>query len=148
MTAAGIPITVRRAQAADWNRIIEIECVCFSDNPWNLSQFEPYDCLVAEVEGQIVAFLVSRELIGNQNEDGEREILNLAVDPAWRRKGIAKTLLQQELRRGGSFFLEVRESNLAARRLYESLQFKVIAKRAEYYANPVESAIVMKTKEC
>jgi [ribosomal protein S18]-alanine N-acetyltransferase len=148
MIAARIPVTVRRAKAADLNRIMEIERACFSDNPWNLAEFETYDCLVAEVEGQIVAFLVSRELIGNQNGEGEREILNLAVDPAWRRQGVAKTLLQQELRSGGSFFLEVRESNLAARCLYESLRFKNIGRRVGYYANPVESAIVMKTKEC
>lgn len=148
MTAAPVPVTVRRAEAADLHRIIEIERTCFFDNSWNLAQFESYDCLVAELEGQIVGFLVSRELTGKQNGDGEREILNLGVDPASRRNGIAKALLQQELRRGGNFFLEVRESNLAGRRLYESLGFQIVGKRPKYYSNPVETAIVMKTKEC
>ncbi|MFZ0589460.1 MAG: ribosomal protein S18-alanine N-acetyltransferase [Bryobacteraceae bacterium] len=148
MTTARLPVTVRRAEAADLNRIIDIERACFSDNPWNLAEFETYDCLVAEIEGQIAGFLVSRQLVGNRDGQGEREILNLAIDPAWRRNGIAKILLQQELRRGGSFFLEVRESNLAAQRLYESLHFRRVGKRPEYYSNPVETAIVMKTKEC
>ncbi len=148
MIAARAPVTVRRAEAADLNRIIEIERACFSDNPWNLAEFETYDCLVAEIGGQIAGFLVARQLTGDQNGDSEREILNLGVDPAWRRNGVAKTLLQQELRRGGSFFLEVRESNLAAQRLYESLRFTTVGKRPEYYSNPIETAIVMKTKEC
>jgi [ribosomal protein S18]-alanine N-acetyltransferase len=148
MIAGPIPITVRRGEAADLNRMIEIEQACFFDNPWNLAEFATYDCLVAEIGGRIVGFLVSRELIGNESGDGEREILNLAVDSAWRRNGIAKALIEQELRRGGSFFLEVRESNVAARRLYESLRFEVVGKRDQYYSNPVETAIVMKTKEC
>jgi [ribosomal protein S18]-alanine N-acetyltransferase len=148
MIAARAPVTIRRAEAGDLNRIIEIERACFVDNPWNLAEFTTYDCLVAEIGGKIVGFLVSRELIGNENGDGEREILNLAVDAAWRRNGIAKALLQQELRRGGSFFLEVRESNLPARRLYKSVGFEIAGKRTQYYSNPVETAIVMKVKEC
>jgi ribosomal-protein-alanine N-acetyltransferase len=46
--------------------------------------------------------------------------------------------------RRGVFFLEVRESNAAARRLYSQAGFKMITQRLQYYANPVETAIVMK----
>lgn len=140
-------LEIRSATAGDRESILTIERLSFPVNSWDFDSFLYYDCFVAEIEGQIAGFLVSRELIGNQNNDGEREILNLAVHPARRRRRIAEALLKQELARGGTFYLEVRESNLAARRLYEGLGFEAIGRRDGYYADPSESAIVMKRKE-
>ena len=66
-----------------------------------------------------------------------------------RRRGIGRHLLGDLLaRHAGEFFLEVRESNFAARRFYEYAGFQEIAKRLQYYTNPIEAAIVMKLFSC
>ncbi len=78
----------------------------------------------------------------------EIQILNLAVSPAMRRKGIARELLSFAIatgrdRHAATASLEVRQSNLAARRLYESLGFRTVAERPGYYGTRSESAILM-----
>ncbi len=78
----------------------------------------------------------------------EAEILNLAVKPAHRRKGDASKLVRQLLaawdsQRTRRIFLEVRESNAPAIRLYESLGFHQIGRRLSYYADPTEDALVL-----
>jgi ribosomal-protein-alanine N-acetyltransferase len=106
-----------------------------------------YDCTVAEVLGEIGGFLVSRQIFkGSSTEPPEREILNLAVDPRYRRRGIAMMLIQLEFSKKALFLLEVRESNLAARALYARVGFVEISRRPEYYNNPTETAIVMRMK--
>jgi ribosomal-protein-alanine N-acetyltransferase len=96
--------------------------------------------LVAELEGTICGFLTWLELPAC-----EVEILNIAVDPIYRRRGIA-TALVQELIRGGpnAIYLEVRQSNSAARELYQALGFQELTVRAAYYQDPPEGAVVMK----
>jgi ribosomal-protein-alanine N-acetyltransferase len=73
------------------------------------------------------------------------EILNIAVDPIYRRRGIA-TALVQELIRGSpnAIYLEVRQSNSAARELYQALGFQELTVRAAYYQDTPEGAVVMK----
>ncbi|MCL2100857.1 MAG: ribosomal protein S18-alanine N-acetyltransferase [Fibromonadales bacterium] len=78
----------------------------------------------------------------------ECELLSIAVLPAEQRKGLAKMLMehcQRELAAQGikSFFLEVRESNLAAISLYKKLGYEKITERKKYYGNG-ETAMVMK----
>ena len=69
----------------------------------------------------------------------------IAIHPDFRRLHIATELLQAELSRWpGTHFLEVRESNVAARRLYEGLGFQAVGERPAYYDNPPETGIVMK----
>ncbi len=92
------------------------------------------------LDGKIAGFLVSRPVA-----DKEREILNIAVHPDFRRLHVATELLQTELsRHPGVHFLEVRESNTAARHLYEGLGFQAVGERPEYYDNPIETGIVMR----
>ena len=77
--------------------------------------------------------------------DKEREILNIAIHPDFRRLHIATELLRAELSRWpGIHFLEVRQSNIAARRLYEGLGFQAVGERPAYYDNPPETGIVMR----
>ena len=91
-----------------------------------------------------MGFIVARPVAA-----GEWEVLNLAVAPRVRRLGIGRQLLGDILaRHAGEFFLEVRESNIPARRFYEYAGFRDITKRLQYYCNPVESAIVMKLLSC
>ncbi len=134
---------LRKATVDDLPALIEIEQASFANPHWQAQDFLRYHCIVAEVEGQIVGFLVSRETIPT-----EREILNLAVAPAYRRTGIATALLRHELSRKMVYFLEVRESNAAAQALYRRIGFVEVGRRPNYYDSPRERAIVMKMKWC
>jgi ribosomal-protein-alanine N-acetyltransferase len=107
---------------------------------WEPVDYLNYRCPVAVVDGSVTGFLVSRE-----TAPGEREILNLAVDPACRRRGTARALLLHEIEGfRGTWFLEVRESNTAAIGLYRTARFEAVGRRAEYYHDPSEDAIVMR----
>jgi ribosomal-protein-alanine acetyltransferase len=103
-----------------------------------------YDVTVAELDGQVAGFLVTRRVAPD-----ELEVLNLAVAPSMRRKGVARALARGVLERlEGAAFLEVRESNVVARQFYESIGFIVIGRRLDYYSDPREPAIVMKLRSC
>jgi ribosomal-protein-alanine acetyltransferase len=97
---------------------------------------------VAEENGEIVAFLAGRAVAD------EFEILNLAVDPAHRRHGIAWRLMGHALeyaRRAGArrSYLEVRGSNAGAIALYSRIGFAECGRRPRYYQYPVEDAAVL-----
>ena len=137
-------VLIRKALPNDLSSVLAIENECFLESAWAAEDFEQGICVVAEFEGEIVGFMLSRELFPqNAATPAEREILNLAVRPSFRRRGIAKALLRNELNSNASFFLEVRESNTPARSLYRQLGFKEVGRRAAYYDCPVETAIVM-----
>jgi ribosomal-protein-alanine N-acetyltransferase len=138
---------LRPAKRSDLPNLMEIERASFGHEHWHPESFLSYQCLVAEVERAVAGFLVSRQTFaGTGGMPAEREILNLAVAPAYRRMGIATALLKYELARGGVHFLEVRESNRAALALYGKIGFVPAGRRAEYYQSPIEGAIVMKMK--
>jgi ribosomal-protein-alanine N-acetyltransferase len=132
---------IRKATNADLSAIQEIQSVSLPASQWNPADYVTYDCLVAEsIAGAIEGFLVARQIAA-----GDREILNLAVRPESRRKGIAKALLETELSRAkGVWFLEVRESNSGAQTFYQHLGFQQVGLIRDYYRNPSESAIVMR----
>jgi ribosomal-protein-alanine N-acetyltransferase len=78
----------------------------------------------------------------------EYRLMNLAVEPRWRRRGIARELMQRSLAWGNDAgarraLLEVRASNLAAIRLYEQAGFRHLGVRERYYTNPIEDALMM-----
>ncbi len=136
--------TLRAGAPGDLERVGQIQAASPEAAQWNPVRYLDYDFEVAEVEGRVAAFLVARE-----TAPGENEILNLAVDPAYRRRGLATALMESvECRHAGQFFLEVRESNLAAQNLYRGLGFDVVGARPRYYENPVEPAIVMRLRSC
>ena len=138
---------IRPATYQDILELEQIEQRSFFTPHWNSANFLAYECIVAEVEGKIAGFLVSRAVFqGTSDMPCEREILNVAVDPLYRRLGIATALLRTELGHGGKYYLEVRESNAGARKLYEKLGFKELGRREEYYSSPMETAIVMGLK--
>ena len=135
---------IRPAVALDLAALDEIERQSFADQ-WTTKSFLEYSCVVAEIEQEVVGFLVSREIFaGSRGAPPEREILNLAVAPRFRRQGIAARMLGHELSRRAVFYLEVRESNTAARALYGKFGFREISRRTGYYRHPPETAIVMK----
>jgi [ribosomal protein S18]-alanine N-acetyltransferase len=95
------------------------------------------EAIVAEDGESLAGFVVWRRIASD-----EIEILNLAVQPAFRRRGVAKALLGRLPK--GDVFLEVRESNLAARGLYQAAGFREVGLRRGYYQNPPEGAVVMR----
>lgn len=97
--------------------------------------------LTEDTTSEVVGFLVARHI------SPEWELENIVVAPAARRKGLGKRLLEALLTmarktNSTSVFLEVRESNVAARGLYERLGFRQTGCRTAYYVNPPEDAIL------
>ncbi len=79
----------------------------------------------------------------------EGEILNLGVAAAHRRRGVGRRLVQAMVatlaaRGAAAVYLEVRESNAAARGLYQELGFREVGRRSRYYRQPVEDAILLR----
>ena len=138
-------VRIRAAQEHDLPDITAIQRSAPESSQWDPHDYLAFDCQVAELAdatrgGRIAGLMVSRSVA-----DKEREILNIAVHPDFRRLHIATELLQAELARWpGVHFLEVRESNAAARRLYEGLGFQAVGARPGYYDNPPETGIVMR----
>lgn len=92
--------------------------------------------------GPIAGYIVAREAAG------ELHINNVAVRAEFRRRGIGAALLDKviheaRVRRANTAFLEVRSANHAAQALYEKCGFRAIARRANYYSEPREDAVVM-----
>lgn len=142
-------IIIRAAAEEDAEQLVAIERQSFSRPHWPAHEFFQYDTIVAEAGGQVAGFLVSRQTFaGDADSLPEREILNLAVASRFRRMGIGSALLREELRSAADFFLEVRESNMAAQALYRRFGFIEVGRRAGYYRSPMETAIVMKMKKC
>ena len=148
MTDAGV--TVEPAIRGDLPAIAELETAAFSD-PWSLASFESVlDAPVAFVAvardnasgcllGYVVAWFAA----------GEGEIGNLAVREPTRRRGIWAALLDAALAEAAvrgteHMYLEVRESNEAAKRLYASRGFEEVGRRRRYYRRPVEDAVVLR----
>jgi ribosomal-protein-alanine N-acetyltransferase len=135
---------IRRGGAGDLDAVAAIQEVSPGAARWNVADYLEQDFLVAVEEDRIVGFVVARTVAAD-----EREILNVAVAPDFRRKGVARALLDSTLRAfRGSVFLEVRESNGVAQEFYKSLGFKELSKRRGYYESPPETAIVMKFHSC
>lgn len=139
---------IKAMKEAQVPQIAALERVCFSD-PWSeksiLSELEnPLSCWLVAMDGERLAGYV-----GSQTVLGETDMMNLAVDPDYRRKGLGKELilsLIEALRQRGSrcLTLEVRDSNAPARALYEGLGFQEIGRRKNYYRNPKEDALIYK----
>jgi [ribosomal protein S18]-alanine N-acetyltransferase len=135
-------LTIRPIDPADAAALERIMAQSPEAAEWPVESYGGYPGWVAETEGEVAGFLVAHIAAD------ELEILNLAVEPARRRRGIGSRLLDQALvfgRQSGArrAFLEVRESNNAAREFYASRGFAAIARRRGYYRQPVEDALLM-----
>jgi len=135
---------IRPAEAGDLEAVSAIQSASPEASHWPVAEYFQYQFKVAVSGGAVVGFLVWRPLA-----EGECEVLNLAVAPEFRRQGVARELLNPLLNlRGTQAFLEVRESNQAARIFYKSMGFQEVNIRRDYYGSPAESAIVMKFHSC
>ena len=142
------PFRIRPATPADSAALVAVERRCFSD-PWSEVAFrealssEWTFGLVAQAARGPAGYLIGREAAGSG------EILNLAVAPELRRRGVGGALLEEglaafRLRGATEVFLEVRESNLSAQALYLARGFRPVGQRAAYYRNPREDALVLR----
>jgi len=140
-------ILMRIMRERDIPEVLEIENISFS-TPWSATSFlneiyKPYSLTnVAVLGDQIIGYICINYIAD------EGHILNLAVHPHFRRRGIAKTLAEKVLKELGEnscryIYLEVRVSNFEARKFYEHLGFRVMGMRKNYYTMPTEDAIVM-----
>jgi ribosomal protein S18 acetylase RimI-like enzyme len=133
-------ITVRPGFVADLEHVARIQSACPEAASWLPADYLAYDLRIASINEMTAGFLASRETV-----PGEIEVLNLAVEPGFRRRGVARALLGDLLRTSpGTVFLEVRASNTAARNLYKAIGFREIGHRPAYYDQPAEPAIVMR----
>ena len=88
--------------------------------------------------------------IGSQTVYGETDMMNVAVHPDHRRRGIARILIEALMKdlknyRGSTCLtLEVRASNEPAKALYEMLEFRQVGLRKNYYRNPREDALILR----
>jgi ribosomal-protein-alanine N-acetyltransferase len=142
------PYRVRAAVPSDAPALVAIERRAFSD-PWSEASFREALTsswsfgLVADGARGIAGYLIGREVAGTG------EVLNLAVSPDFRRRGIGGALLGAGLaafrrRRVDEVFLEVRESNIEAQALYLGHGFRPVGQRSAYYRNPREDALVLR----
>ena len=136
---------IRRGEARDLTEVAAIQTASPEAAAWNdVADYLQYDFRVCVRENHIAGFLISRMVA-----DGECELLNLAVAPAFRRRGVARRLIESlQIESTSSIYLEVRESNGPARAFYKALGFQDISIRPAYYETTREAAIVMKFHSC
>ncbi len=142
-------VRVRAANADDVARMKEIAGHAATAAQWKESEYEKLFApemehglaLVVEEDGEVCGFIVARQV------DYEWEIENIAVRGPARRRGLGTRLLGEFIdlarsRGAKTIYLEVRESNHAARLLYEKLAFEEAGRRKAYYSDPDEDAIL------
>ena len=142
----------REFTAGDLEAVLGIACASPEAPAWNRQAYEEIlanpssgSCLVAEQGGCVVGFVCFR-MLGE-----EAELLNLAVLPSFRGQGIGAFLVKQTLlevaeKGAGRIFLEVRDANFPALRLYERLGFEQVGQRPGYYANPPADALLLQRR--
>ena len=139
---------LEKMNPAHVSQIAQLEKICFSD-PWSENS------IASELDNKLAFWLVATEgetvagYIGSQTVLDETDMMNVAVHPDFRRKGIAEALvngLVEQLKTMGShcLTLEVRASNAPAIALYEKLGFAEIGRRRNYYRNPREDALILR----
>jgi [ribosomal protein S18]-alanine N-acetyltransferase len=143
-------IEIREMREDDLDDVLIIERRSFL-SPWSKRLFKETIDFPLSVN-LVVRKNVDKSMVGYANFyliGNEVQVLNIAIAPELRKKGFASTLLSTAIKvlaaqKAKEFFLEVRESNDDAIRLYEKLGFVRVGKRRKYYTETNEDAIVMR----
>jgi ribosomal-protein-alanine N-acetyltransferase len=143
-------LKIRRVEERDIDEILAIQAACPEIAQWTSWDYDrvargEMAGWAAEEESSVVGFLVARRVVN------EIEILNFAVSSRARGRGTGTMLLQEALAWGREFgavqaILEVRASNQAALRFYERHRFLIVGRRARYYNEPPEDALLLTAK--
>ena len=138
-------ITIRPGRVEDAPALQKLERDNFTD-PWSedslLSSLASplYYKRVAEQEGEIFGYLIASRVLD------EGELLRIAVSPDNRVRGVGRALTRAMMEENPGtkiWRLDVRVSNYGAIKLYESLGFKAVIRRRDYYEKPTEDGIMM-----
>ncbi|MGT2910171.1 ribosomal protein S18-alanine N-acetyltransferase [Streptococcus cameli] len=124
----------------------EVEAImaaCYGSSPWSLEQIEA-DMAQPDTHYYFVGKEESVGFLSLLDLGEEAEITNIAVLPAYRGQGLGHELVDKATQFQGDLFLEVRESNVVARKLYQEYGFVDLAVRKNYYHDPVEDAVMMR----
>lgn len=141
-------IEYEQMKAEHVRQVAFLETVCFSD-PWSERS------IASELENPLSHWLVAVEgntvvgYVGSQAVLGEADMMNIAVSPDCRRKGVAQSLVEAliaDLKEKDvhCLTLEVRASNEPAKALYGKLGFCEVGRRLNYYRNPKEDALILR----
>lgn len=137
-------LTVRSATERDYPAVARLQQKAPEAAQWPLGDYAGFAVLLASIGGVPAGFCCWR-----QTAPDEAELLNLAVDPAYRRQGAGRALLEAVERAArGTIFLEVAAANQAALGLYANAGWEQIAVRKGYYDQGRVDAIVMKKRSC
>lgn len=145
--AFGATVSFRPMTTADLEEVMAVERASY-EFPWSAGFFRQelqVACarsIVAERDGKIIGYILFWML------PGAVDIHNLAVRSEYRRRGVARALMEQVIAQArhhsaARVMLEVRKSNLAAQNLYQSMGFSVTAIRKGYYSDNDEDALAM-----
>lgn len=148
-------LTIEKARPEDIELIKKLEeesGLC----TWSLSDYRQEISvnneffLVIKKDQLLVGFLLARLIMIETSpfKIYETEIYNIAVNKRYRREKIASRLMEKLIEKAfihnvKKVYLEVRESNLSARKFYTDRLFKIIGRRKNFYTNPCENAILM-----
>ena len=139
---------IRVAEAKDILKLMEIELSGFV-SPWSLETLQQelgnHDrthYVVADIQGEVVGYAGLWVILD------EGHITRIAVAPKFRRQGIGQDLVKTLMEVGAnsgcqSFTLEVRASNIGARKLYKNLGFEEVGFRPGYYEMEDQDAVIM-----
>lgn len=152
MLNASESVKIRPFSHDDLSAVLEIQNLCKPIPAWGRGEYERLAddprgmLLVAEPQGQTAPGLLG--FSAAYRVDEEAELWNIAVTPRHRRRGIARSLLQEVCRNMASagvqkLLLEVRRSNIPAIELYRSFGFILLLTRRGYYQSPTEDALVL-----
>ena len=140
-------MTIERMNETHVAAVAALEKLCFAD-PWSANS------IASELNNPLALWLVAVEdgdligYIGSQSVMGESDMMNVAVHPDHRRKGLGEMLVlalcEALSGENTSLALEVRSSNAPAISLYEKLGFVQVGLRRNYYRNPKEDALILR----
>ncbi len=140
-------VTFRKLTPDDAESIAALEAKCFA-MPWSREDFwretrnELAEYIVGELDGKIVAYA------GAWVSFNQAEVMHVAVEPKFRGQGLGTLIFGElikavKIRGAASITLEVRPSNIAAIKLYESFGLKSVGRRKGYYLDNGEDALIM-----
>jgi|SRR5271156_171166 len=139
-------LPVRPLEIRDIHSILAIQAACPEIAQWNASDYER--ATQGEMAGWVSAAVVVAGFLVARRVAADVEILNFAVRPDARHRGVGAALLQSTLDWARSFsaeqaILEVRSTNETALRFYEHHKFQIVGRRRSYYSSPADDALLL-----